>query len=151
MCATLLLLLSVSAVHLAGEKLPKGHVRCPNCAAMLPAAFINSHLDSCLTGDGSAGGNRANGARRSGGSAAAKPGSGGGAKFGSGGSAKPGSGGGSKPGVGGGGGGREALKVPPKLCVALMTDKAMRDTCRKFGLPSVGKKDVSAFATSLLP
>ncbi len=119
---------------------------------MLPAAFINSHLDSCLTGGGSTGGNRANGARISGGAAAAKPGSGGGAKPGSGGSSKPvAGGGGGASGGSGGGGSREPLKVPPKLCVALMTDKAMRDTCRKFGLLTVGKKDASAFATSLLP
>lgn len=39
-----------------GEKLPSGHVRCPNCAKMLPQAFINSHLDSCLTGSKGGGG-----------------------------------------------------------------------------------------------
>lgn len=33
-------------------------------------------------------------------------------------------------------------QVPPKLCVSLMSDKAMRDTCKKFGLPSAGRKEV---------
>lgn len=114
---------------------------------MLPAGFINSHLDSCLTGGGSGaragGGAQAYGARKSsGGSGGAKPAasSGGGAKLSSGGGAKPG--GGAIGGVNSGGA-KAPLKVPPKLCVALMTDKQMRDTCRKFGLPCIGKKDVS--------
>ena len=49
---------NVESVELAlvGEKLPSGHVRCPNCAKMLPQAFINSHLDSCLTGSKGSGG-----------------------------------------------------------------------------------------------
>lgn len=33
-------------------------------------------------------------------------------------------------------------QVPPKLCVALLSDKAMRDTCKGFGLPATGRKEV---------
>ena len=33
-------------------------------------------------------------------------------------------------------------QVPPKLCVALLSDKAMRDTCKSFGLPATGRKEV---------
>jgi hypothetical protein len=37
----------------APEKLPKGHVRCPNesCGALILELLINVHLDQCLRGD----------------------------------------------------------------------------------------------------
>ena len=38
------------------QKLPRGHVRCPNCSAMLPESFVNSHLDTCLMRSAAAGG-----------------------------------------------------------------------------------------------
>jgi hypothetical protein len=195
---------TVGSPH-AGEKLPSGHVRCPNCAKMLPQAFINSHLDSCLTGNkassGSIWGNgfskgsaavaaaQLNGVRSSGGGGGNTLSSGNGAYSGS-----------LASGAGRGRGSgqlkvcgckvsahlgcgvvrynaqscaRSATsaqhsfcmqsgmerssapkdgveQVPPKLCVALLSDKAMRDTCKGFGLPATGRKEVRPSHTSLL-
>ncbi len=101
---------------------------------MLPAAFINSHLDGCLTG-GSKPGSKANGLRSFGSNPRA-------------GSGKAAEAAKLLANERSGGGGREAgsskqpLKVPPKLCVALLSDKAMREHCRKYGLPTAGKKEV---------
>lgn len=146
----------------AKERLPRGHVRCPSCSVMLPESFINTHLDGCL----------ARGRASAGAGSSSMP-SGGGAAPSSGGSSRQqamngaADGGhgsrngigsaanavfGSKRGSGSNGGGGPPLKVPPKLAFTLLSDKQLREMCRRYGLPATGKKEVllSCF-TQLLP
>jgi hypothetical protein len=194
-----------------GEKLPSGHVRCPNCAKMLPQAFINSHLDSCLIGGKGGGGGiwGSCGGRNSSAPATAQlngvrssSGGGGGHAH----STANGLGSGPLAGraAGSGSTGRQlkvckcdhvcksqlqnsvrlppstvmctlcgggtalvlscdwmphssvrnrglcCKQVPPKLCVALLSDKAMRDNCKGFGLPATGRKEVRPLLHSVL-
>lgn len=121
---------------------------------MLPESFINTHLDGCLARGGalgaglstgntgrhtdaaaaSIGGRSDGGQRAANGADSGRPAGGYGCPNGSGLAAF---GGGASGGSGGG-----ALKVPPKLAFTLLSDKQLRETCKRYGLPPTGKKEV---------
>lgn len=108
-----------------------GHVACPVCGKTLPEAFLNIHLDECLQQESRRGGSEAAPTLASTSTAPIDL------------TREP-----------------AALKVrgdawkrcvvqqgvcwqvPPKMSFRMMNDKTVRDTLRKYGLASQGKKEV---------
>jgi len=101
---------------------PRGTVACPACGCPVGTGLINAHLDSCL----------ARGAGGGGGWPAAPP--------------PPPAlptllpfrGAAHAPAAA-----RRPLPVPPKLIMAIVKDKELRDRLRGFGLPTAGKRTAS--------
>ena len=120
---------------------------------MLPESFINTHLDGCLARGRASAGAGSNSLPSCGGAA---PNSGGSSRQQAMSGAADG-GHGSRNGIGSAantvfgakrssnsnGGRGPPLKVPPKLAFTLLSDKQLREMCRRYGLPATGKKEVT--------